>query len=157
VRADTNARRREIRGLVDSGGISSQSDLQMLLAEKGFDVTQATISRDLDFVGAQRVKDDGGFRYRISRLAGADNEALEALLEAVDEFVESLVTSGNLVVLKVPPGAAQFVASRIDAAELNGSLGTIAGDDTILVVADEQVGVATLSRRLTGTEQTHAN
>jgi len=129
----------------------------MLLAEKGFDVTQATISRDLDSVGAQRVKDNGGFRYRLSRHADADDAALEALLDAVDEFVESLVTSGNLIVMKVPPGAAQFVASRIDAAELNGSLGTIAGDDTILVVADEQVGVATLSRRLTGTEQTHGN
>jgi transcriptional regulator of arginine metabolism len=157
VRADTNARRREIRGLVGSGDIASQSDLQSLLVEKGFDVTQATISRDLDAVGAQRVKDKCGFRYRISRHADNDNEALEALLEAVDEFVESLVTSGNLVVLKVPPGAAQFVASRIDAAELDGSLGTIAGDDTILIVADEQVGVSRLSRRLTGMEQTHGN
>ena len=157
MRADTNARRREIRGLVDSGGISSQNDLQMLLAEKGFDVTQATISRDLDSVGARRVKDNGGFRYRLSRHADADNEALEALLEAVDEFGESLDISGNLIVLKVPPGAAQFVASRIDAAQLSGSLGTIAGDDTILIVADEQVGAATLSRRLTGTEQTHGN
>lgn len=155
MRADTNARRREIRSLLDSGDIASQNDLQILLAEKGFDVTQATISRDLDSVGAERVKDNGGFTYRISRYADADNEALEALVEAVDEFVESLVTSGNLIVLKVPPGAAQFVASRIDAAELNGSLGTIAGDDTILVVADEQVGVTTLSRRLTGTEQIH--
>ncbi len=155
MRADTNARRREIRSLVDTGDIASQSDLQMLLAEKGFEVTQATISRDLDSVGAQRIKDNGGFRYRISRHADADNEALEASFEAIDEFVESLVTSGNLIVLKVPPGAAQFVASRIDEAELDGSLGTIAGDDTILVIADEQVGVATLSRRLTGTEQTH--
>lgn len=155
MRADTNARRREVRNLLSSGEIASQSDLQSLLAERGFDVTQATISRDLDSVGAERVKDNGGFRYRVSRHADNDNEAVAALLEAVDEFVESLVTSGNLIVMKVPPGAAQFVASRIDAAELSGSLGTIAGDDTILVVADEQVGVSRLSRRLTGMEQTH--
>ena len=155
MRADTNARRREVRNLLSSGEIASQSDLQSLLAERGFDVTQATISRDLDSVGAERVKDNGGFRYRVSRHADTDNEAVAALLEAVDEFVESLVTSGNLIVMKVPPGAAQLVASRIDAAELSGSLGTIAGDDTILVVADEQVGVSRLSRRLTGMEQTH--
>lgn len=129
----------------------------MLLAEKGFDVTQATISRDLDAVGAERVKDDGGIRYRISRRAGANSEAVATMHEAVDEFVEGLVTSGYLIVLKVPPGAAQFVASRIDAAELNGSLGTIAGDDTILVVVDEQVGAETLSRRLTGMGKTYGN
>jgi transcriptional regulator of arginine metabolism len=157
VRTDTNARRREIRSLVDSGGIASQNDLQILLSEKGFDVTQATISRDLDSVGAQRVKNKLGFQYRISQHADVDNEAVEALFDAVDEFVVSLVTSGNLIVLKVPPGAAQFVASRVDAAEVDGSLGTIAGDDTILVIADERVGVATLSRRLTGTERIHGN
>jgi transcriptional regulator of arginine metabolism len=157
VRTDTNARRREIRSLVDSGGIASQNDLQILLSEKGFDVTQATISRDLDSVGAQRVKNNGGFQYRIPQHADVDNEAVEALFDAVDEFVVSLVTSGNLIVLKVPPGAAQFVASRVDAAEVDGSLGTIAGDDTILVIADERVGVATLSRRLTGTERIHGN
>ena len=155
MRSDTNARRREVRSLLGSGAIARQSDLQSLLAEKGFDVTQATISRDLDSVGAERVKSNGGFRYRISQHADLDNETLEALFEAVDEFVEILVTSGSLIVLKVPPGAAQFVASRIDAADLDGLLGTIAGDDTILVVADEQVGVAVLSQRLTGTEQTH--
>ena len=66
--------------------------------------------------------------------------------------MESLVTSGNLVVLRVPPGAAQLVASRVDAAGVVGVVGTIAGDDTILVVADEAVGTETVSRRLSGTE-----
>jgi transcriptional regulator of arginine metabolism len=74
------------------------------------------------------------------------------MLEAVDEFVESLVTSGNLVVMRVPPGAAQLVASRVDAAGVRGVIGTIAGDDTILVVADEAVGAETVVGRLTGTE-----
>jgi transcriptional regulator of arginine metabolism len=152
MRPDTNARRREIRNLLVSGAIESQSDLQLLLAEKGFEVTQATISRDLDSVGAERIKNNGGFLYQISRDPDAENAALGALHEAVDEFVESLVTSGNLIVLKVPPGAAQFVASRIDAAGVGGAIGTIAGDDTILVVADERIGTETVSRRITGTE-----
>lgn len=152
MRADTNARRREVRSLLVSGAVTSQSDLQQLLVERGFDVTQATISRDLDAVGAERVKDNGGFQYRISQDPDAASAALGALHAAFDEFVESLVTSGNLIVLKVPPGAAQFVASRIDAADVGGAVGTIAGDDTILVVADERVGAEAVSRRLTGTE-----
>jgi transcriptional regulator of arginine metabolism len=152
MRADTNARRREIRSLLASDSIETQRDLQVLVAEKGFDVTQATISRDLDALGAQRVRDNGGFRYRISQGSEAVGVALGALHEAVDEFVESLATSGNLIVLKVPPGAAQLVASRVDAAGVGGVVGTIAGDDTILVVADEAVGADKVSRRLTGTE-----
>ena len=152
MRPDTNARRREIRSLLVSGAVESQGDLRLLLADKGFEVTQATISRDLDSVGAERVKDNGGFRYQISRDPDAKDAALGALHEAVDEFVESLVASGNLIVLKVPPGAAQFVASRIDAAGVGGAIGTIAGDDTILVVADERIGTGTVSRRITGTE-----
>jgi len=153
MRPDTNARRREIRSLLIAGGIASQSDLQALLVDKGFEVTQATISRDLDAVGAERVKENGGFRYRISHDPDALDAALEGLHEAVDEFVDSVVTSGNLIVLKVPPGAAQFVASRIDSAGVRGAVGTIAGDDTILVVADESVGAETVSQRLTGTEK----
>jgi transcriptional regulator of arginine metabolism len=152
MRADTNARRREIRSLLASDSIENQHDLQILVAEKGFDVTQATISRDLDALGAQRVRDDGGFRYRIARSSQAVDTALGALHGAVDEFVESLATSGNLIVLRVPPGAAQLVASRVDAAEVGGVVGTIAGDDTILVVAEEAVGADKVSRRLTGTE-----
>ena len=152
MRPDTNARRREIRSLLVSGAVENQGDLRLLLADKGFEVTQATISRDLDSVGAERVKDNGGFRYQISRDPDAKNADLGALHEAVDEFVESLVASGNLIVLKVPPGAAQFVASRIDAAGVGGAIGTIAGDDTILVVADERIGTGTVSRRITGTE-----
>ena len=152
MRVDTNARRREIKSLVMAGAVENQHGLQSLISEKGFDVTQATISRDLDALGARRVRSDEGFEYRISREPRAETAALGILYEAVDEFVESLVASGNLIVLRVPPGAAQFVASRIDAADIGGVIGTIAGDDTILVVADEQVGPETVSRRLTGTE-----
>jgi transcriptional regulator of arginine metabolism len=76
-----------------------------------------------------------------------------ALFHAVDEFVMAVAVSGNLVVLHVPPGAAQFVASRIDAADVDGIMGTIAGDDTILIVADAEVGADTISERVQGTEK----
>jgi len=152
VREGTNARRREVRSLLASREIGSQRDLQILLAESGFDVTQATISRDLDAVGAERRRDNGGFVYRMAEHPDGATAALTALHEAVDEFVESLIMSGNLIVMKVPPGAAQFVASRIDAAGVGGAVGTIAGDDTILVVADEHIGPDIVSRRITGSE-----
>lgn len=152
MRADTNARRREIRSLLLSRPVENQHDLQMLVAKKGFDVTQATISRDLDAVGARRVKNNGGFQYQISETTHAADATAGALHEAVDEFVESFVTSGNLIVMRVPPGAAQLVASRVDAADVVGVVGTIAGDDTILVVTDEAVAAEIVSRRLSGTE-----
>lgn len=149
MRGATNARRREVRRLVATGGIASQGALQSLLADEGFDVTQATISRDLASVGAERVKENGALVYAIS---GSTDEATAALHAAVDEFVETISVSGTLIVMKVPPGAAQFVASRVDAGSVDGVIGTIAGDDTILVVADEGVGADTVSRRITGTE-----
>lgn len=152
MKAETNARRREIRSLLLTADVASQSQLQGLLAGRGFEVTQATVSRDLDAIGADRLKEDGDYRYRIVRDPELADVATETLHEAVDEFVESVATSANLIILKVPPGAAQFVASRVDAADVPGVLGTIAGDDTILVVADEQTGATKVSHRLIGTE-----
>lgn len=152
MRGETKARRRYVRQVLSTNEISRQSELQALLAEEGFVVTQATISRDLDAVGADRVRKNGTLRYRISRDHGADSVAVTLLREAMDEFVESLVVSGNLIVMRVPPGAAQFVASRIDATDLKGVLGTIAGDDTILVIADERVATKVIAQRFTGTE-----
>lgn len=152
MRADTKPRRLVMRSLISTGTVNNQAVLREKLAEAGFTVTQATISRDLDAIGAARHREDGEYRYRISRVSDAQDESKEALRSAVNEFVTSVVTSGNLVVLKVPPGAAQFVASRIDASPVDGVLGTIAGDDTILVVAAEEPGAEGVSRILTGTE-----
>ncbi len=152
MRAATQARRRLIRSLLDESDVSSQAELQEALAANGFEVTQATVSRDLDAIGAVKTRTNGSVVYRLGREdVGAEREAL---YQAVDEFVESIATSGNIVVLKVPPGAAQFVASRIDAATVDGVLGTIAGDDTIMVVARESVGAEEVSKRLQGSEPT---
>lgn len=153
MRVDTNERRRQVRSLLATVHISSQNQLQSLLAERGFEVTQATISRDLDAVGAVRLTGNGVARYRVVRDPGAGGAAMAALHGAVDEFVESLVASGNLILIKVPPGAAQFVASRIDAAPVDGVLGTIAGDDTILVISEVDAHTEEVARRLTGTRR----
>ena len=140
MRGVTAARRRLVRELISAQPVSNQDQLRELLAEAGHRVTQATISRDLDAVGAIKEPDGhGGGRYR---LAAAPNEgpARRALYEAVREFVQEVKTSGNLVVVSTPPGAAHLVASRVDAIEFEAVLGTVAGDDTVLIVADEAVG-----------------
>ena len=141
------ARRRVIRSLIVDRPVTSQSELVDLLGSRGYVVTQATVSRDLQTIGA--VKADGD-RYVLGERMDPD-EARAALARIIDEFVESMVPSGNLVVLHTPPGAAQVVAAAIDNAHLDGVLGTVAGDDTILVVAGEQVaggGVAAELERI---------
>lgn len=151
MRADTNTRRRHMRNLVKTTDLTSQAAIREALADEGFDVTQATISRDLDAIGATRIQEGSRTVYRLGNSQETDAGKV-AMFEAIDEFATSTATSGNLLVISVPPGAAQFVASRIDGASIDGVLGTIAGDDTILVVADEQVTAATVAKRLEGTE-----
>ncbi len=150
MRGETDTRRRHLRALLASRDVETQAEIRQALAADGFEVTQATVSRDLDAIGASRVRTNG---HHVYRLAPSEvSEERTALFAAVDEFVETITTSGNLLVVKVPPGAAQFVASRIDAAQVDGVLGSIAGDDTILVVADERIGAAEVMNRLEGTE-----
>ena len=149
MRSDTQTRRRTIRGILASSEVETQAMIRDALRARGFDVTQATISRDLDAVGAVRVRAGSKLLYKLGT-AVQDDEKLSALLDAVDEFVETITISGTLVVLRVPPGVAHLVASRIDAADLDGVLGTVAGDDTILVVADEAVGPQTIAARIEG-------
>jgi transcriptional regulator of arginine metabolism len=151
MRAETESRRRLMRSILAKEPVSSQAELRDALAVEGFEVTQATVSRDLGAIGAARVKNGQGVVYRLGP-ADTDTEKL-VLFQAVDEFVMAVGVSGNLVVLHVPPGAAQFLASRIDAAHIDGIMGTIAGDDTIIIVADVEVGAEAISQRIQGTEK----
>lgn len=151
MRQDTATRRRAIRSLLSSHQIETQAELQELLATEGFEVTQATVSRDLDAVGAMRLKIDGSTVYRIAT-SNQPGEERAALTAAIDEFVESVAISGHLIVLRTPPGAAHLVAGRIDAADVDGVVGTVAGDDTVMVIADEHVGAEKVSKRIEGTD-----
>jgi len=94
-------------------------------------VTQATVSRDLAVIGASKATDD---QYRIGELGNPD-ETISYLGRTIDEFVESIQSSGNLVVLRTPPGAAQVVASAVDGAALDEIIGTVGGDDTVIIVS----------------------
>jgi transcriptional regulator of arginine metabolism len=136
VSPSTATRRRLIRKLIGAGTITSQADLVELLEAEGFPVTQATVSRDLDALGAVKIRDeDGMVRYTTVPNPLQLSDAELQLRKAVDGFVDAIAVSGNIVVLRTPPGAAHLVAGAIDRARLEGVLGTVAGDDTLLVVA----------------------
>lgn len=139
----TAARRRAIRNLILDQAVTSQAELVELLEGRGMTVTQATVSRDLAVIGATKANDD---RYRIGE-RGDPDEAVSYLGRTIDEFVESIQSSGNTVVLRTPPGAAQVVASAIDGALLPEVLGTVGGDDTILVISAAADGGAALAHK----------
>jgi transcriptional regulator of arginine metabolism len=141
----TAARRRLLRRFISERRVGSQQELVDLLAASGHDVTQATVSRDLDAIGAVKRKVNGGAaRYEIPSEPAGDEE----LARALADFVESIEASGNVVVVRTPPGAAHLVAGAIDRADLAAVLGTVAGDDTMLVVAREPTGGHTLAAEL---------
>lgn len=145
----TATRRRLIRRLITRETVTSQQQLVSLLEEAGHTVTQATVSRDLDALGAVKTRNGGDPHYEIpddERFAFTERTA--AVSRTMAEWVESISSSDNLVVLHTPPGAAHLVAGAIDGVGLVGVIGTVAGDDTVLVVAAEEVGGARLAEEL---------
>jgi len=142
------ARRSSVIKLVDDALIHSQSDLVRELGKIGYVVTQATASRDLEELGAVRGKDNSGiFRYQfVSAPQNSKSRGVSDLIASVD-------ASGNLAVVKTPPGAAQLLAGNLDRAmksgKLNSAIATIAGDDTVLVVAKSASGGSALAKEIT--------
>ncbi|MEV4498005.1 arginine repressor [Micromonospora arborensis] len=149
------ARHARIVELIRDGAIRSQTELADRLAADGVGVTQATLSRDLEELGAVKVRGgDGPAVYLIpedGQRPLRDAEAAPArLVRLLRELLNGVDSSGNIAVLRTPPGAAQYLASALDRAGLPEIVGTIAGDDTILVVAREAVGGAALGDKLAG-------
>ncbi len=142
------SRRRLVRQLVTSNTIRSQRQLAAMLDNAGHRVAQATISRDLEAIGALKVRTSSGHQYRITDDPAPTSAGDRELRRVVDEFVDGFATSGNLLVVRTRPGAAHIVGSALDHARLDGMLGTVAGDDTLLVVASEQVGPGGLIAQL---------
>ncbi|MGH3441319.1 MAG: arginine repressor [Nitriliruptorales bacterium] len=140
-------RQRALVSLLHDRDVHSQEAALALLAERGIATTQATVSRDLDEIGAVKVRGtDGDLVYRISP-GPVPATARERLAEVLRQFVIDVAASGNLTVLRTPPAGAGPVASAIDHAEVPGALATIAGDDTVVVVAAEGVGGRDLADR----------
>ena len=139
------ARRHIVAELLRNEVIGSQEDLVYALSRRGIIVTQTTASRDLEILGAVRVRDtDGHARYIPSSEISSLAQTSITSVAASSALVLDVAASGNLAVVKTPPGGAQLLAGQIDAAIKAGSLpralGTIAGDDTIFVVSRSAAG-----------------
>ena len=150
------ARHARIVAILGEWPVRSQAELAARLHEAGVHVTQATLSRDLDELGAVKLRTpDGGLPVYVipedgSPLTarGVDDAPPHRLARLVGELLTSAEASGNLVVLRTPPGAAQYLASAFDRAGLPDIIGTIAGDDTILVVTRDPSGGQALADHL---------
>lgn len=140
--------------IIENAEVSSQTQLQKLLAKEGIKATQVTVSRDLEEVGAIKVRSSSGDTvYAISTFEPARRATNDQLRRVMSEWVAEVSYSGPMVVLRTPPGCAHVVASALDRAAPSGLLGTVAGDDTIICVATEKVGgkkLATELRSLAG-------
>lgn len=146
------ARQGRITSLIGGGTIRSQTELAALLADEGIEITQATLSRDLEELGAVKMRGvDGGPGVYVILEDGHPRPVaggVSRLGRLLADLLLSHDASGNIAVLRTPPGAAQFLASAIDRAAPDGVVGTIAGDDTIMLVAREGLTGAELGARL---------
>jgi transcriptional regulator of arginine metabolism len=143
-------RRALLRRLISGRRLGSQDEVVEQLAQHGHEVTQTTVSRDLAALGAIKVSGRrGSVRYALEAAAASPTRRrADDLARLMRQFVEGVDHSGNLAVLKTSPGAASPVASAIDRARPGGVLATIAGDDTILVVARPDTDGASVARQL---------
>ncbi len=141
------ARQQRIVDLVRSTPIRSQNELAQRLADEGLVVTQATLSRDLEELGATKVRRPDGLVYAVDPDAAAVDGG-SRLARVLGDLLVGAEPSANLVVLRTPPGGAHFLASAVDRAGLPDVIGTVAGGDTVLVVTKRANGGAALARHL---------
>src|SRR4051794_18745079 len=142
-------RQHRIARLLADHAVTSQAHLVELLAADGVAATQATVSRDLEDLGAIKVRVAGGdSAYAIPELPTNQRAPEDHLRRVFGDWVVEVAWSGNLVILRTPPGSAHVVASALDRSALPDVLGTVAGDDTLLVVVTEGAGGAAVAREL---------
>ncbi len=151
------ARHQRIVDLLSQVPVRSQVQLVDLLAGDGFHVTQATLSRDLDDLGALKVRaDDGQLVYAVPAEGGdsrpvpatQSTQAVESLRRRCEDLLVSVESSANIVILRTPPGGAQYLASSIDRSLLPSVIGTVAGDDTVLLVTKDPAGGSAVAAQL---------
>lgn len=156
ISTSRGARQQRIVEILSAHPVRSQTELLDLLAADGIEVTQATLSRDLVDVGAEKVRVGKNLVYavpseggdRTVRVAPAAGEVSSRLVQRCQELLVSADTSANLVVLRTPPGAANFLASAIDHGTVEGVVGTIAGDDTIMVITSGATASTAVAEQL---------
>jgi transcriptional regulator of arginine metabolism len=135
--------------IIESRAVANQQALVDLLAEEGVVATQATVSRDLEDLGAIKVRMPGGeAAYAIPALPKEQRAPEDHLRRMFGDWVVEVSYSDNLVVVRTPPGSAHVVASALDRSGLPGVLGTVAGDDTILIVVASDIGGSAVAGQL---------
>lgn len=142
-------RQHRIGRLLEEQPISSQAQIVELLAADGVVATQATVSRDLEELGAVKVRIPGGtMAYALPEHAKEGAAPDDHLRRVMGDFVVEVAHSQNLVVLRTPPGSAHVIGSALDRAGLADVLGNVAGDDTLIVICSEQAGGARVAAHL---------
>ena len=144
---DTKGRRqRAIADLIRSGTLSNQEELAERLSALGFAATQATISRDLEQIGAVKVRRAGQLSYALAD--DVRQSAGPRLAAVLRDFVRLIDTAGNLVVVKSPPGSAHMIGVALDQSDFREIVGTICGDDTVFVACASSKVAAELATKL---------
>jgi transcriptional regulator of arginine metabolism len=140
-----------IQDIITASDVSSQAEIVLLLARKGVTVTQATLSRDLEILGAVKVsKGPNGLCYAIpdDGTGAPITKDASRLARAMSELAASVDYSANIVVVRTSPGAASYLASTIDRSGLDTIIGTVAGDDTVMLIARDPAGGASVCQEL---------
>jgi transcriptional regulator of arginine metabolism len=141
-------RLRAIADLIRTRPISSQDEVAEGLSALGFTVTQATISRDLEQLGAIKSRRDGLLIYALPEQVGSLTNDGPNIASVFRDWVRSVDVAGNLVVVKTPPGTAHLVGVALDRAELPQVVGTICGDDTLFVAVRDAANAPTFAQQL---------
>ncbi len=149
MRMTKTQRQHRVSRILANEAVTSQAELVRLLRQQGVEATQVTVSRDLEELGAFKVRKPGGTLAYALPEQPKDRPVPDVHLRRVlAEWVADIASSANLVVVRTPPGCAHVVASALDRADLAEVAGTVAGDDTVLVVATEDVKGVALAKKL---------
>jgi transcriptional regulator of arginine metabolism len=149
MRLAKNQRQHRIVKLLEQRAVGSQAQLVELLGAEGVEATQTTVSRDLEELGAVKVRLPGGeTAYALPELPSQQIAPADHLRRVLGEWAVEIACSHNLVLVRTPPGCAHVVASALDRSGLEGVLGTVAGDDTLLVVVAQGHSARRVAQRL---------
>ena len=138
-----NARQSKIKEIITSRKIASQEDLLDFLRNSGFDTTQATLSRDLHEIGIVRVPDENGFKYVFHQ-----EETSQALKQIIGMEIINVISNESTVVVRTLPGRAQGVAIYLDRLPESHIIGTVAGDDAIIIIPDSHQNIPDLLTKI---------
>ena len=143
-------RHRAVADLIREHELASQEEVAARLASLGFEVTQATVSRDLEQLGALKVRRDGRISYALPDQLPANGVSSSRLATVLRDWVRSIDVAATIVVLRTPPGSAHLVGVALDESVLPEIVGTICGDDTVFAACRSAADAEALAARLDG-------